>query len=353
LSVVTPWLRTSRLVSRDNPDEIENRFIPITMLWLKSADVQKDLQLVETGLLDAVECDDPFVSAVCRHLINAGGKRLRPALLLLTTRFGGRNGSRARSVAVAIELLHIATLYHDDVVDQAVKRRQCVSVNAKWGNQVAVLAGTYLLSRAMYLFSCAGDKVGQAVSRAINTIWKGQMEETEGVYNLDLEETRLFNIIAQKTATLYELACHIGSVVSGLSNSETDQLAEYGRNLGIAFQLVDDAMDIMADEKLLGKPPGSDLREGIYTLPVLYTLRSTNADAVRLRAILAARQLTEERLFEALSILRRNGSIHYTVNTALAFIVEAKKRIQGFPNGDAKQSLCLLGDFLIDRIGPA
>lgn len=321
------------------------------MLWLQCTDVEKDLQLVESGLLDAIGSDDPLVHEVCTHLISARGKRLRPTLLLLTTRFGNANESRARSLAVAIELLHVATLYHDDVVDQASNRRQLVSVNAKWGNQVAVLAGTYLLSRAMSLFSSAGDKVVRSVSRAINTLWNGQMEETEGVYNLDLEETRLFKIIAQKTATLYELACHIGAEVSGLSTSEINQVKEYGRNLGIAFQLVDDAMDIMADEKALGKPPGSDVREGIYTLPVLYTLRSTNADSGRLRAILASRQLTEERLLEALSILRRNGSVRYTVNTATTFIAEAKRRLQAFPNSDAKQSLCLLGDFVIDRIG--
>jgi geranylgeranyl pyrophosphate synthase len=178
------------------------------------------------------------------------------------------------------------------------------------------------------------------------------MQETEGVYNLDLEESRLFDVIAQKTATLYELACHIGALASGLATPQINRLAEYGRNLGIAFQLVDDAIDIMAEEKLLGKPPGSDLREGIYTLPVLYTLKSKDADSARLGAILARRELTQEELSEALTILRGNGSIHHTLMTAGSFVAQAKERIQDLPGGNAKQSLYYLADFVINRITP-
>lgn len=317
--------------------------------WLKCAAVQEQLDRLQSRMFDVLQCDDPSVFEVCTHIIKAGGKRLRPALVLLSAQFAPQKDDRAESLAVAIELLHVATLYHDDVVDEATKRRQLVSVNAQWSNQLAVFAGTLLLSRAIYLFAAAGDEISRQVSSALTNVWKGQMQETEAVYNLDIEADRLFEVIALKTATLYELACHIGALTAELPASHVKSLADYGRNLGIAFQLVDDAIDIGVDERLLGKPPGSDLREGIYTLPILYTLNSENGNGQKLRAILSRREFTDDDLSEALAILRTNGSVPHTLNTARSFIARAKKGIENLPDGDAKQSLNYLADFVVNR----
>ena len=322
------------------------------MTWLKSLVVKEKLKLVEAEMAKAIHCDDPFVSEVCSYLFKSRGKRLRPALLLLAAQFGKADNPDTLSTAAAVELLHLATLYHDDIIDESSNRRCRLTVNSRWGNRVAVFAGTYLFAKANELLAAAGDEINQAASRAVNNVWQGQMQEVENVYNLDLEEKSFFNIIEQKTATFFELSCRLGALVSISAPKHKRILIEYGRNLGIAFQLVDDVMDLVADESHLGKAPGTDLQEGVYTLPILYTLRSKGPEGEKLRAILACRDSTREIRAEALEIVISTGGIEYTTSLARSFSDQAKRCLQSLPAGSETESLFELADLVVNRQGP-
>jgi geranylgeranyl pyrophosphate synthase len=317
--------------------------------WLRNFAVEEKLQIVEAELAHALQSTDSFVSEVCTYLFQAGGKRLRPALVLLSARFGNPDNTDTIWAAAAVELLHLATLYHDDIIDESSSRRGTLSVNSKWNNRVAVAAGTYLFAKANELFAALGNKVNQAASRAVVKVWQGQMREIENLYNLDLDEETVFSIIKQKTATLYELSCYLGSLVSDASISHQRLLTAYGRNLGIAFQLVDDVLDLMADAALLGKPPGTDLQEGVYTLPILHSLKSQGPEAEKLRGILSRRGITPDGMAAALEIISHNGALQYTVNRARDFAGQAKSCLQSLPAGSDTESLHLLADLVINR----
>lgn len=321
------------------------------MSWLKCARVKEDLELVETALADSLRCGDPFVLEVCTYLIESGGKRLRPTLVLLAGQFGNQYDPCLLSTAVAIELMHLATLYHDDIIDEAITRRGFPSANAVWGDLISTFAGDYLFARSTELFAAAGHAVNRMASEAITRMWKGQMQETESAYNLDLNEDSYLHTIDMKTATLFELSCRIGALVSDVCPVQGSMLIEYGRSLGVAFQLTDDVMDIVADEIPLKKSPGTDLKEGIYTLPVIYTLGLEDSGADRLWAILTQTELGQEEIDEALTILRRNRSLPHTLDIAMDFIQRAKGQIAQLPAGSAKESLYHLIDFIIDRPG--
>jgi heptaprenyl diphosphate synthase len=319
--------------------------------WLTCPRVRASLERVESGMLDAISGPGPPVDEVCAHLVRAGGKRLRPALVLLAAQYGDPDRPAVQHMAVAVELLHVATLYHDDIVDETPARRGMPSANARWGSPVAAYAGAYLLSRAMELFTAGGDEVDRLVSGAVAMVWKGQMQELEGVDVLDLDEQRMLGVIERKTAALFELPCRLGALASGASAAETAALAEYGRALGMAFQLVDDVMDIASGEPLLGKPPGTDLREGIYTLPVLYAIRSGDEDAARLRSILARQDMRGTDLDEALALLGRSGALARTLDTAGGFVARAECCARRLPDGAASESLLCLAASVLRRAG--
>jgi geranylgeranyl pyrophosphate synthase len=318
--------------------------------WLEvCSHIGGDLERVESSIRQIIACDDRLMADVSGYLFDAGGKRLRPALALLTARFGGTMTAAPTTMAAAIEVLHTATLLHDDVVDDAALRRHRPSANARWSNSMAVLAGGYLFSKAMQTFGSVGDAINQAVCDTVERIWRGQTLETQHAHNLDLDETTYFEIIESKTAALYDLACRVGSITVGLSQCEVDALGGYGMDLGIAFQLVDDVLDVVADEDTLGKPPAADMRGGVYTLPVIYTLGREIAGAGRLRTILAQRHPSQGNLEEALDILQHNGSVSYALEAAMAMLRRARERLGALADGDAKDALHRLSRYVLMR----
>lgn len=318
--------------------------------WLEPCgDLGNDLDLVESHIRDAIRSEDPLMSEVSAYPFQAGGKRLRPALVLLAARLGRDLAAPPIAMAVAIEVLHTATLLHDDVVDDAATRRHRPSANARWSNSTAILAGGYLFARAMHLFATAGDTINNLACDATEQIWRGQTQETQNAHNLDLDEGTYFEIIERKTAGLYEFSCRVGALMAGVADRHVETLASYGRDLGVAFQLVDDVLDVVSDEKTLGKSPATDMRGGIYTLPAIHTLAQGDPDASRLRAILARRDPLEEELEEALGILRHNGSIPYTVCAALSLLHKAQGRLECLPDSDAKETLHRLAHWVLVR----
>ena len=237
-----------------------------------------DLGRVEAALRSAVQTGDPFLTDVASHLIGAGGKRIRPALALCAGYAADADGPVSDDVvtgAVAVELVHLGSLYHDDVIDEASTRRGVESVNHRWSNIVAILAGDFLLARASSLAASLGVEVAGILAATIGELCQGQVLELQRLYDVNRDEAAYFGSIAGKTASLMATACRIGAIVGGLDRPAVEALTDYGRHAGMIFQIVDDILDLTATDEELGKPSGLDLAEGIYTLPVIYALRSS------------------------------------------------------------------------------
>src|SRR4051794_11395928 len=225
---------------------------------------------VEESLRGSVRSDDAYLTEVASHLILAGGKRVGPLFAIASATAGGapvtddviRGG-------VAVELVHLGSLYHDDVIDEAPTRRTVESVNARWGNLTAILAGDFLLARASEIAASLGTEVAGLLAATIGRLCQGEVSELRTAYNVDRTEDAYFGAIDGKTAALFATACRIGAIVGGLPRDHVDALTAYGRAYGMAFQIVDDVLDVTATSEELGKPAGHDLVEGVYTLPVL------------------------------------------------------------------------------------
>ena len=247
-----------------------------------------------------------FLTDVASHLIGAGGKRIRPALALCAGYAAGQEPVSDDVVtgAVAVELVHLGSLYHDDVIDEASTRRGVESVNHRWSNIVAILAGDFLLARASSLAASLGVEVAGILASTIGELCQGQVLELQRLYDVNRDEAAYFGSIAGKTASLMATACRIGGIVGGLDRPAVEALTEYGKHVGMIFQIVDDVLDLTATDEELGKPSGLDLAEGIYTLPVIYALRSSP----ELKALLG-RPLDPEGVAQGRALTCANGAV--------------------------------------------
>jgi heptaprenyl diphosphate synthase len=315
--------------------------------------VRRRLDEVEAGLRRAVDSTDvPLVGEAAGYLLSAGGKRFRPLLVLLAGHFGDPDDPRLVPGAVAIELTHLATLYHDDVIDEAQSRRGIASVNARWDNTVAILTGDFLFARASELSSDLGTEVTRLLAMTIARVCEGQIREVEGAGRLDADEGFYLEVIRRKTASLIATSCRLGGMLSGVEGAVVDRLDRFGRALGMAFQLSDDIMDVAADRATLGKEPGADLHEGVYTLPVIYALRDS-ARRNELRQLLGERPLGVERLTAALDIVRVDGSLDRAREAVTAEVRTAVAEADALPAGRAREALIHLAEFIAVRCGAA
>ena len=243
---------------------------------LELAPLPADLARVEDALREAVRSPDRFLDEVASHLVTAGGKRIRPVLTLCAAYAAhGADGAASEAAitgAVSVELVHLGSLYHDDVIDEAETRRGVPSVNARWSNIVAILAGDFLLARASSLAASLGADVAGLLAATIGELCRGQVLELQHLFDVDRSAEAYASAIEGKTAALFASACRIGGMVSAVDEPTLDALTSYGRHLGMCFQVVDDVLDLTATDVTLGKPAGQDLLEGIYTLPVIYAL---------------------------------------------------------------------------------
>ncbi|MEA2433970.1 MAG: hypothetical protein QOG54_1427 [Actinomycetota bacterium] len=234
----------------------------------------EDMVRIERLLLDtAGSSNDPLVGEASTHLIKAGGKRLRPALVLISSRVGTPGTRETDLAAAAIELVHLATLYHDDVIDQTETRRGAPTVHSKWGTEVAVLAGDYLFAKGCGLGAEAGTQVSRILAGAIAEVCEGQIAETTTLGDPHRSTDAYLSTISRKTGALFRAACELGAVTSGASPEQISALSGYGTHLGLAFQIVDDLLDLVGDPAVTGKALGTDIREGVFTLPVLEACR--------------------------------------------------------------------------------
>jgi heptaprenyl diphosphate synthase len=297
------------------------------METLDLAPLQDDLERVESELRGSVDHEDRFLAEVAAHLVSAGGKRLRPTLTLCAA-YAAHGPLPASAAAVtggvACELVHLGSLYHDDVIDEAATRRGVPSVNARWSNIVAILAGDYLLARASSLAAALGADVAGLLAATIGELCRGQVLELQHLFDVTRTEEAYASAIEGKTAALFATAARTGGMVSGVDEPTLDALTSFGHHLGMCFQVVDDVLDLTASDEALGKHAGQDLLEGVYTLPVIYAL----GESEELRTLLGT-PLDSDRLPTARELVMSNGSIDAALAVARDHAVKATEALSG------------------------
>jgi heptaprenyl diphosphate synthase len=314
------------------------------------AEIRARLDRVEEALTKAVVADSDLLAATATHLLSAGGKRFRPMLVLLAGYVGDPTDPRLVSGSVAIELVHLATLYHDDVIDEADDRRGVPSANTRWTNTVAILTGDFLFARASELSADLGTDVSRLLARTIATLCDGQIREVESSGRSEQTEDAYLEIIRRKTGVLIATSCRLGGMLSDAPEERLGILEAFGDSLGMAFQLSDDIMDITASQLELGKEPGTDLREGVYTLPVLHALHQ-GPYGDELQRLLSHGAPTGEMLDRALEIVRSGGSIEHARRAVGEEVRRAVGLARSLPDGAARHALEQLAKYLAVRCG--
>ncbi len=308
-----------------------------------------DLEAVNTVIREQMHSDIVLIGQVADYIINAGGKRIRPALLLLVAKALGYQGRQHQIMAAVVEFIHTATLLHDDVVDEAGLRRGLPSANALFGNAASVLVGDFLYTRAFQMMvSVNSIAVQQVLADATNLIAEGEVMQLVNARSVDLDETGYRRVIYAKTAKLFEAACELGAIIAGASAQETASAVEYGRALGNAFQLIDDLLDYVSNAETMGKNSGNDLKEGKMTLPLIWLME--NGDEVQKTAIRQSIEKGDESCFEAVfHAVCNSGALDYTHQMAKQEAEAAVKAITRLPDSQYKQSLIELSSFSVER----
>jgi octaprenyl-diphosphate synthase len=293
-----------------------------------------------------------LIPQLAAHIVAAGGKLLRPLLTLASARMCGYAGQRHVKLAACVEFIHTATLLHDDVVDASMLRRGLASANAVFGNKASVLVGDFLFARAFQLMVEDGSlRVLAILSRASATIAEGEVLQLATQNDLSTSEERYLEVIEGKTAALFSAACEVGAVVAGRPDAEARALAEFGLNLGIAFQLVDDALDYVADQAVLGKTVGDDFREGKITMPVLAAYQAGDAaERAFWRRTIEQLDQTEADLDHALELIARREAIALTLEKAKNFACAAQAALASFPVSPIRQALMDAADYTVRRL---
>jgi len=295
--------------------------------------------------------NDPYLSEIASHLIKAGGKRQRPHFTILAAATGNDDGVPVSDDVVrggvAVELVQVGSLYHDDVMDEAELRRQVSSVNARWGNLRAILAGDFLLAKASEIAASLGTDVAALLARTIGELCQGQVAELQTLYDVNRTEEQYFPSIAGKSASLFAAASRIGGLVSKRDPETVDRLTAFGRNYGMAFQVVDDVLDVIASDEQLGKPAGNDMLEGVYSLPVIHTLASSNGPQLR---DLLTEGLTDTNRHEAIAMVRSGPGVDISLDVASGFIDRAKTEVLAVSDNNAAHVLVQTAEHLLESV---
>ncbi|MEM9562783.1 MAG: polyprenyl synthetase family protein [Actinomycetota bacterium] len=312
-----------------------------------------DAERVERFLLETVKIEgDDYLTEIASHLIKAGGKRQRPLLTAAAAATGLPDGVPVSDDVirggVAVELVQVGSLYHDDVMDEAQIRRQVSSVNARWGNLRAILAGDFLLAKASEIAASLGTEVAGLLATTIGELCKGQVAELQTLYDLERTEQQYFPSIAGKTASLFAAATRIGGIVGGFDRPVIDRLTEFGRHYGMAFQVIDDILDVVATDEQLGKPAGKDMLEGVYSLPVIHTL-ATSEQGPQLKELLDGGLKSDDRL-DAIAIVRDGPGVDSAYAVAEGFVAEARAQLDGVSANAAAEAMADTAQHLLDSV---
>jgi len=320
-----------------------------SQLNLISKQIKNELAYFNDFFRDSLKSKVPLVDLIARYVLKQKGKRIRPLLVLLSAKLAGEISERTYRGAVLVELLHTATLVHDDVVDNSDKRRGFPSINAIWKNKIAVLMGDYLLSRGL-LIAIDGQDFDflNTITRTVKRMSEGELLQIQKTRKLDLDEETYFRIISDKTASLIETCCEIGLLSSSDNVLYLNAIKKYGENLGLAFQIRDDILDLEGISKLFGKPIGGDIKEKKLTLPLIYSL--ANVDSTEAKTIRKyIHNGKKEDVKTIIDFIKANGGIDYAKNKAHQLALEAKESLNIFPDSYSKESLKNLIGFVVER----
>lgn len=312
--------------------------------------IQRDLDSVEDVLRACLATEDTLVYQVSRYLLGVSGKRLRPALVLLSSKIGGKEEEKVIYLATAIELIHAASLIHDDVIDKADLRREKATVNSRWGNEFSVLFGDYVYSKAFSLLArMESSEILSSLSRATSIMCEGEMIQIAERYNWDLSEEEYLSIIGKKTASLFSASCELGAVLGGADSENVHALSRYGSDFGIAFQIVDDCSDITGKERDLGKSLGSDLKGGKVTLPMISLLNLVpEGEKGKVKSLLQpdGGSASQAQIKE---MMQKYKAIPYSLNRAREYIARAKEDLDLLGGSVLKEHFLHLADELLRR----
>jgi octaprenyl-diphosphate synthase len=313
--------------------------------------VEEDLARVESEIQRQLISEVDQIGEIGRYLLFSGGKRIRPMLLLLTAKLVGYHGERLYPLSAMVEFMHTATLLHDDVIDHSHLRRGFPTVNSRWGSALSILVGDFLYAKAMALVVDDGDAgILKEITSVTMRMTEGQVMETLKIGDTSLTEAEYRQIIRQKTAALFGACCYIGGALGDLPAVKREDLRRFGLTFGTAFQLVDDALDFIGKEQSLGKPVGSDLREGKVTLPVLVTLQRASVDEAEVIArFVRGDDQSPEAFQHIVTLIQKYDGIEYALREAGRHVEQAELALQGFADGPAYELLMELADFIIKR----
>jgi octaprenyl-diphosphate synthase len=313
------------------------------------APIAAELGQVEALLKTELRSEFPFVDELVRYGCLLGGKRLRPALLLLTAKsLGGRVKREHITLATVVEMIHTATLVHDDVLDEAEMRRHLATVNARWDNEASVLLGDFLFTHAFYLASTLDSVLGcRLIGRATNIVCEGELRQKGSRGNFELSEDEYLEIVAAKTAALTAVSCRLGALFAGADEATVEQMDGFGRDLGIAFQIADDLLDVLGDERTTGKSLGTDLEKQKPTLPVIRALELAKGNDRQ--AILDLVSGDDRRPVLLGPYLERYGAVEYTRKRATSFAHHARRRLESLTPGPSRDVLAAMTEFVVSR----
>jgi heptaprenyl diphosphate synthase len=313
------------------------------------ADLATGMQGVEHLLREHIKGDYPLVEETSRHLVAAGGKRLRPLLTLISSHFGDPTRKEVIPAAVVCELTHLATLYHDDVMDEAPLRRGVESANNRWGNTIAILTGDYLFSKASDLLADLGPEAVRLQARTFERLVIGQIMETQGPQNGEDPLAHYLRVVGDKTGSLIATSARFGALLSGANRETVETLTKFGEQIGIAFQLADDVIDIASDSSQSGKTPGTDLREGVPTLVTLNVMASNKAEDAELKELLSAPIHDEVVVQQVLRALRTHDGLQQARQQLGNVAKDARTALGPLPLNSATSALFSLCDAVVDR----
>ncbi|MDD2897088.1 MAG: polyprenyl synthetase family protein [Desulfuromonadaceae bacterium] len=313
--------------------------------------IGEDLKLVEQQFRKDLQSDVPLIRKVGEYVLSSGGKRVRPALLLLSARLSGYTADKAIPLASVIEFIHTATLLHDDVVDSATLRRGIASANTLWGNEASVLVGDFLFSKSFSLMVDVGSlEILRTLSDATTVIAEGEVMQLLCTGELDLTEEKYTEVVRSKTAILMSAACEAGALLGAVPHHQQRALADFGMDLGIAFQLMDDILDYVATEEEFGKSIGHDLEEGKITLPLIHTLRHcSDAERAVIAAVIEQDEMSLEDFRAVSGFVKKYGGIDYTITVANTYIDSCKNHLAQFSPSPVRDALISLSEYVVTR----
>jgi heptaprenyl diphosphate synthase len=325
------------------------RVVRLVVMMEFFQEIKDELEIVEQELQAVVQAPDLLMTQTSAHLLKAGGKRLRPAFSLLAGKCADFALEKILSLAVALELAHMATLVHDDVVDCALTRRGTHTVKAIWGNKISIHTGDYLFAKSLILISQYEDLlVSRVLADTSMRMCEGEICQIFTPFNIQQTAKDYFYTIYRKTALLIAASCQLGAYVCGAPKNIYESLRRYGCNIGMAFQITDDVLDMVADEELLGKPVGGDLRQGVITLPVIYALKHSPVRE-KLKEMVTRRDKDGYEVAEVIRLVQKCGGIDFSCQVAQEYVARARRELSALPDRAAKKVLVAVADFVGER----